>query len=149
MLGELTKSLPPEVQAAITDFVIEATDLPNRREIAERVRRTLGIQDVESMTPEEQAQMQQQIAAEQAKQAQMEQLQARAIAAAAADKEAGVAHKLAQTRKTHAEAERTEQEVDLAGDLRQMRGDVDALAGEMIGNIPRLPQGQPAAPHSR
>lgn len=42
MLGELTKSLPPNIQTTIIDFVIEATDLPNRREMAERIRGAMG-----------------------------------------------------------------------------------------------------------
>lgn len=42
-LAEMTKSLPPNVQQFVIDFVIEATDLPERKKVAQRVRRALGI----------------------------------------------------------------------------------------------------------
>ena len=61
MLSEITKSLPPQLQASIIDFVIEATDLPNKTQIADRLRGAAGIQ-----SPEQQqaAQAQQQQAAQ-------------------------------------------------------------------------------------
>jgi len=43
-LTEFTKGLPDEMKALIADFIIEATDLPQRRQIGERIRRHLGIQ---------------------------------------------------------------------------------------------------------
>lgn len=43
-ITELTKALPPQAQAMIIDFVIESTDLPKRREMADRLRKGLGIQ---------------------------------------------------------------------------------------------------------
>lgn len=42
-LSEVTKSLPPQVQAFVTPFLVEATDLPMRRQLAELLRRQLGI----------------------------------------------------------------------------------------------------------
>jgi hypothetical protein len=42
-LAELTKSLPPEIQAMIIDFVLEGSDHPKRKEMAERVRQGLGL----------------------------------------------------------------------------------------------------------
>lgn len=42
-LTEITKSLPEDMQALIMDFIIEATDLPNRAPIAERIRAHLGV----------------------------------------------------------------------------------------------------------
>jgi hypothetical protein len=56
MLTELTKSLPPNMQGAIIDFVIEATDVPQRHEMAERLRAAAGIQDQEAMAQAQQAQ---------------------------------------------------------------------------------------------
>lgn len=61
MMTEITKSLPPELQAMVVDFVIEATDMPKRHMLADRIRAAVGIK-----SPEEQqamAQMQQQAAA--------------------------------------------------------------------------------------
>lgn len=44
-LAELTKSLPPQLQAFVTDFVIEASDLPERKAMAQRIRRMMNIPD--------------------------------------------------------------------------------------------------------
>ena len=54
MLTEITKSLPPQLQGQIIDFIVAATDLPNRQEIVDRLRGALGIK-----TPQQQQQMQQ------------------------------------------------------------------------------------------
>lgn len=66
MLSEITKSLPPQLQGFVMDFVIEATDLPKRHELAERLRAAVGIQDEQAQQMAAQAQQQ-----EQAKQQQM------------------------------------------------------------------------------
>lgn len=127
MLSELTKSLPPNIQASIVDFVVEATDLPNRREMAERIRTTMGVTDPKTMTPEQQAQMQQMLAEQQAKQAQADQLAMRAANAAAAEKEARAA-------KYAADAERAAAGTTGAGEIRALSDQVAALA-EIVGNI--------------
>lgn len=59
LLTELTKSLPPEIQALVVDMVIEATDISNRHEIADRIRRATGIApaNTKRMSPEQIAQM--------------------------------------------------------------------------------------------
>lgn len=102
MLTELTKSLPPNMQGAIIDFVIEATDVPQRHEMAERLRAAAGIQDPEAMAQ-----------AQQAQQAQIQQQQsaAQAFAQAEQDRESKLAVlKAAETaasiRKINAETER-------------------------------------------
>jgi hypothetical protein len=43
-LTELVKSLPEQIQGYVLDFVIEASDFPQRRAMAERVRKFLGIE---------------------------------------------------------------------------------------------------------
>lgn len=111
MIGELTKSLPPNIQAVIIDFVIEATDLPQRREMAERIRGAMGITDPASMTPEQQAQAEQALQQQQAQAQQAAELQVRAATAETASKEATAA-------KTMAEARQVEQETAQAA-LRQ------------------------------
>lgn len=53
-LTELTKSLPPEFQAAVADMVIEASDYPQRQKMAERIRAVTGqTKSPENMNPEE------------------------------------------------------------------------------------------------
>lgn len=44
MLTEITKSLPPNLQALVIDFVMASTDLPERDQIVERLRRALNLQ---------------------------------------------------------------------------------------------------------
>lgn len=127
MLGELTKSLPPNIQATIVDFVVEATDLPQRREMAERIRNAMGVQNPSEMTPEQQEQAQQQLAEQQAKQQQADDLQARALQAAASEKEARAA-------KLSAEAERAANENISATEIRALHEQVSALA-EIVGSI--------------
>ena len=58
MLTEITKSLPPQLQAQVIDFVIEATDMPKRHELADRLRAAVGIQDPEQQQAMAQAQQQ-------------------------------------------------------------------------------------------
>lgn len=58
MMTELTKSLPPPLQASIIDFVVEATDLPKRHEMADRLRAAAGIQDPDQQPSPEQMQAQ-------------------------------------------------------------------------------------------
>lgn len=45
MLSEITKSLPPQIQALVIDFVIASTDLPEREQIVDRLRSSLNLQD--------------------------------------------------------------------------------------------------------
>lgn len=60
MITEITKSLPPELQAQVVDFVIEATDMPQRHKIADRLRSVIGIKSPEEQQQQAQAQAQQQ-----------------------------------------------------------------------------------------
>lgn len=60
-LMQLTGALPPELQAAVIDLVIESTDLPKKNEIVKRIRKAIGVnQDPNEMTPEEQQAYEQQ-----------------------------------------------------------------------------------------
>ena len=72
-LVELTKSLPPQVQGLIVDFVIEASDQPNKKKMADRIRKATGIQDSED---QQNPQVQQAMAQMQEQQAQLQQLMA-------------------------------------------------------------------------
>jgi len=43
MLTEIVKSLPPEIQPLLADFMLRSTDLPFRHEAADRVAKALGL----------------------------------------------------------------------------------------------------------
>lgn len=95
-LTELTKALPPQIQGAVVDFVVEATDLPNRHKIADRIRAAAGIVD-----PEQRQAMQQQQAQAQAVQQDI----ARKMMVLEA------AEKAAKIRKMNVDADKIEQEI--------------------------------------
>ncbi len=66
---QTTAQLPPQVQSAVIDLVLDLTDVPNKAEFMERVRGALGVQkDMEDMTPEEQQAAQAQAQKEQQQQ---------------------------------------------------------------------------------
>lgn len=62
-ITDLVKKLPIELQGPMLDMVIEASDVPFKDEIVRRVREALGIRndDPETMSAEEQAQLQAQL----------------------------------------------------------------------------------------
>lgn len=119
MLGELTKSLPPQIQGLVIDFVLEATDLPQRREMAERIRKSLNITDPKQMTPEQEQQAQEMMAAEQQKKAQADELALRGAAAEVAVKEATAAEKEASAQEKAAKAQQVAEENDRIKKLEQ------------------------------
>lgn len=95
MLTEITKSLPPQLQGYVVDFVIEATDMPKRHELADRLRAVVGIQDPEQ---------QKAAAAQQQKAAAMQQDMANKTFVLDA------AERAARIRKLNAEAEKVQNE---------------------------------------
>lgn len=130
-LTELTRSLPENLQALVIDFVMAATDLPERGEIVKRLRKALNLGEQEApKTPEEAQAMQ----AAQAEQQQAAVLQQRAVELDLADKEAKVG-------KTNAEAARAQAQADAAAAgpidaamIQQLTEQVAALT-EIVGNI--------------
>lgn len=62
MIGEVMKSLPPQLQATLVPFYMEATDLPKRHEMSALIRKQLGLagEDGEPVDPMV-AQLQQQL----------------------------------------------------------------------------------------
>lgn len=96
MITEITKSLPPELQAQVVDFVIEATDMPNRHKIADRLRQVIGIKDPQQQEAEAQAQA-----------AVQQEAQAFQQKAAVVD----LAEKAARIRKLNAEADKVLKEI--------------------------------------
>jgi hypothetical protein len=70
-LTEFAKSLPPELQAVFADLVVMASDLPNKEQIAARIRKQIGTApeiDPDKATPEEVAEYQAQVQAQQRQQ---------------------------------------------------------------------------------
>lgn len=57
MLAELTKGLPPQLQALVVPWIMEASDLQKRREIADTLRKAMGVPTPK--TPEEERQAEQ------------------------------------------------------------------------------------------
>lgn len=90
MLTEIVKSLPPEVQPLLADFMLRATDLPFRHEAADRVAAALGLNgqdDGGAASAQQQAAEQQAQVAQQQMMLQLEE-QAAKVQKAQADAEA-------------------------------------------------------------
>lgn len=130
MLTEITKSLPPQLQGFVMDFVIEATNLPKRHEIADRLRAVVGIK-----TPEQQ----QAAAQEQAAQAQMQETMA--VKGFVLDS----AKKAAEIRKLNAEAEEKMANVRTQFAPVVKMPQIDVSAPQIEGGAPAQPQ-QPQLP---
>lgn len=63
MMVELAKSMPPELQPLLADFMIRASDLPFRHEVADRITKALGLdqqQDPNAPPQQDPAAMQEQ-----------------------------------------------------------------------------------------
>jgi hypothetical protein len=131
-LAELTKALPQNVQAMIIDFVIEATDLSNRKEIADRIRNGMGITDEASMSDEEKAQVEAMAQQQQAREQEATAAEMRKLQAEASEKEASAAQKAADATKTEIEAQA------LARDL-SVDEKIDGLA-EHVGALTAIVQ---------
>lgn len=57
-LTDMIKTLPPELQALLIPFVIEQSDLTDRKEMADLIRKATGQSENDEQSPEEQAQQQ-------------------------------------------------------------------------------------------
>lgn len=65
-LNQMAQRLPPEVSLRLMTIAMEFSDLPNKDEIADQIRRMTGDRDPnKELTPEEQQQMQEQMAQQQ------------------------------------------------------------------------------------
>jgi hypothetical protein len=62
MLTEMAKALPPEIQRFVVPFILESSEMPHRREVADQVRKALGMgeQDGQTFTKEQVGQIIQQ-----------------------------------------------------------------------------------------
>lgn len=91
-LTMIAGTLPPEVQMATIDMILQLMDIPNKHEFLARVRDAVGIKkEYDKMTPEEQQQAQ----AEAQAQAEQQQLSMRKLVAEVMKEEADAAAKQA------------------------------------------------------
>lgn len=97
MMSEIVKSMPPEIQPLFADFIVLASDLPFRHELAERISKQLGLAPTQTPMDPDQAAAQQQIAQQQQYMQQMQQQQM----------EAALQEQQAKTAKAMAEVELT------------------------------------------
>lgn len=125
MLSEVMKGLPPELQAILAPAYMEMTDLPKRKEIAEQLRKKLGLMDLESLPPEERAKAEEEaeVAAEMNQRMAMAQL---------AEQEAKAA-------KLKAEADK------IAAEAANMGAGVDGQVNEAVAKAQQAAQEQVAA----
>lgn len=100
-LSNVAQRLPPEVALRLLTMAFEYSDLPNKDEVADQIRKLTGERDeTKPMTPEEQAQFQQM----QAQQAQQMQMQQEMAMAALEEQRAKIREINARAMKLEAEA---------------------------------------------
>lgn len=130
-LTEITKSLPPQYQGLVLDFVMAATDLPERGEIVKRLRKALSLGDQEPpKTPEEQKAAADAQAAAEAQAA----LQDKAVQLDLADKEAKVGKTNAEAARANAQAEATSGGTVDAAMIKDLTEQMAALT-EIVGSL--------------
>lgn len=118
-LTDITRSLPPEAQAMIIDFIIEATDLPGNQKIADRLRKGLKLPDDSPEGQQAQAQAAQQQQA-------IEQQQ---MALDMQERQAKIGQLQAQAAKTTQEAQAAAQPADGQGQeqMQAMQWEIERL----------------------
>lgn len=136
MMVELAKSLPPEIQPLFADFMVRASDLPFRHELADRISKQMGFApdgsqdpnaqpDPAAMAAQQQLQQQQQMF-----ELQMQEQQAKNAKAAADAQKAQVAVQNEQTKIADAQAKQQliQQKMMHAEDQHAQTMDEAALA---------------------
>lgn len=125
MLSEITKSLPPELQAQVIDFVIESTDMPKRHQLADRLRAAIGIH-----TPEEQ-----EAAAQQQQAMQQHEMQLQT-----AERTAKIGETQAKAQKLMAEAKEIELNAGNGGAMGEMQSTFENQMRPLYQQISQLQQ---------
>lgn len=101
-LNQMVSRLPPEVALRLLTIAMEFSDLPNKDEIAEAIRRITGERDPnKDLTPEEAQQQEQQMA----QQAELMQMQRQTAQAALAEAQGKARKLMAEAMKIEAEAQ--------------------------------------------
>lgn len=130
MLAELTKGLPPQLQAAIAPFVMEASELQKRREMADAIRKAMGI--MEPRTPEEEQAMAK-------KQAEDAAMQRQAIVLDLQEREAKVNKLRAEAEKIRAEAVSggmdDQEHAAFEADLQRVRDEGERLINDLTAQL--------------
>nr|DAN02896.1 MAG TPA: portal protein [Caudoviricetes sp.] len=97
MLSEVTKGLPPELQAVLVPYLVEHLDMPNKQEVVDQLRQKMGMLD--------EGQQEQAAQAQAAQQQAMEKMQQRMATLEAALTAAKVREANARADKLEAEAD--------------------------------------------
>lgn len=129
-LTQIVGTLPPEIQMATLDMILELMDIPNKQEFLARVRSAIGVKkDFEDMTPEEQQQAQ----AEAQQQAQQQQMLLRDQMADIAKKEAEAAIKQMQAQKEQRATQSMEvSDAKTQAETAKIISEMDQLSEEQI-----------------
>lgn len=90
MLMQMVGNLPPEFQAPMIEMIVETSDVPNRDEVLQQIRKINGSVDAAELSPEEQAALKQQ----QEQKAQQDALAFQAMQADVEDKVLSVKQKM-------------------------------------------------------
>lgn len=125
-MAEIIKRLPPELAALLTPYWLESTEHPKRFEMAEDVRKHLGIVDMENLPPEQQQMMLEE-------QQFQQELQRRGAMADVAEREA-------KSAKLAAEAQMVQVEMQNLGREQQdkFQGQIDQIKQQTQTDIDRL-----------
>lgn len=123
-LNQLATRLPPEVALRLMTIAMDFSDLPNKDEVADQIRKLTGERDPNKpMTPEEAQQMQQQMQA----QAEALEMQRQQAMLALQEQQAKIREITAKAMKMEAEAQ-----VAMAGDGgQQMQGEIQRAMAQV------------------
>jgi hypothetical protein len=130
MLAEMTKGLPPQLQAVIAPFIMEASDLRKRREMADALRKAMGTPVPK--TPEEEQAMEQ--AAAEAQQFAI-QVQREQALLELRERQAKVDKLNVETKKMLSEIEGNPALVGAQGEFAKRAADMEARAKDQIDKL--------------
>lgn len=114
-LTQMIQVAPPEYQAVLYPMMIELSDVPNRHEVAEQLRKVGGVPG--KMTPEQEAQ-------EQQKAQMQQQIQMKDIQLTLALKEAQVTKLQAEVQKIASDAAAAQQKMQLEAQIEQLKAEI-------------------------
>jgi hypothetical protein len=114
-LSQMVQVAPPQYQAVLYPMMIELSDVPNRHETADLLRKVGGVPG--PMTPEQEAQQQQMAQLQQ-------QLQMKAIQLGMAEKEAQIAKLQAEVQKIASDAQAQQQTMQLQAQIEDLKAQV-------------------------
>lgn len=133
-LTEVMKGMPPQLQAAIAPFYMEASDLINKKAMADALRKSLGQE--EPKTPEEAAALQQQMRMAQ-------QVQQKSVMLELEERQAKIDKLKADAEKTRADIGQDEQ---VNAIQQRARGQIDSLTQQLLEARQAADQGDAADP---